>query len=1081
VPVIVAPHDPSLLRAMLRVLCMVAATVWLAGCGARPVPTVQDGVLDLEGWSFHQDGPIRLNGPWRFAWQRHDPPDDLGPMPDRVDTRRSWNQVVLVSGEQIGHAGHGTYALKIEGLSETTPVALGARNSLQPYAIYAVPEGGRALRVMGIGDVRPDAPVPLIAQTTGMLPGGEGLELVLHVSNQHWHRGGFYQSLWMGTEAQIRALKGRFLFVHALSLGVILISGLYHLMLFRLRREETASLFFALLCLSQVPFWLAYIGALPELLALQPSLWQHLFSLTVIFELSYLAPPLFAAYLTRAFPRFVPWWLPRAAAAVYGILGVLCLVLGFPLSGHLNVVFGLASAVFGGSCLWFLIRAARSDHKGAAWAVAGFLLLGGAVAKDTYQAATGMPGTPLTPLGLAAFIFAQSYVISWRFARAHRRAEHLGAHLQDEVDAQTRELADAHEKLVELDAARTHFIQNVSHELRTPLTLILAVLQDRAADDADLAMAMRNAVRLLGLVNELLELQRQEAPGESEPVTVIDLSALAQSLADDVSAAATAQGVGFEVEAEVAVHTQARRRGLEKIAFNFLSNALKFSPEGAEIRLTVTHQDGCARLGVTDQGPGIRADDLERLFKPFVRLDPSVPGTGLGLVVARRIATSMGGTVGATSVPGEGSTFFVDLPATDATAEPAPPRDHAPLGAVDLVTMEVPMPPEIERHDPVPGAATVMVVDDVPDMRTLIAGQLAAADHRTVVASCGSDALAMAMAEPPDLVICDWMMPGLSGPEVIDAFRRDPRLSGIPIVLLTAWADAESRRLGTESGADAFVGKPFERAELLAVVRNLLALKADERLLRRAYADLEAAHQREQEVGEARLEQAETLASMGGLLSGLVAELDRPVSRVALQLEEERDLLDRHESAILRNLDEPAAKAAAVGLLEHVDELREMLTQSEQAIAQVAALRDALDRQRRMGGTVERVAVSALVQDALGLAGSRSRRYRIRPTFDTECTVAVVRTRVGRVLSSVLMSALDAVDRGDAKARSQGVQIVVDATDTTARISLSTGASWTLDTETRERSQRLLSSLGGDLVVRSDAPGSCVVVELKRS
>jgi two-component system, sensor histidine kinase LadS len=411
-------------------------------------------------------------------------------------------------------------------------------------------------------------------------------------------------------------------------------------------------------------------------------------------------------------------------------------------------------------------------------------------------------------------------------------AQTLATHrLQEEVDKQTRELREA-------DAQKTRFFQNVSHELRTPLTLILAPLEQLAADprlagDRRLTLSLDNAGRLLRLVNQLLDFQKIEAGKREFNLVAIELGGFVRAICAQARPACERRDIEFalDVPAERVV-IRAEADALEKIVFNYLSNALKHTPDGGSIRVTVKADGEAAVVTVADTGPGIEPAAQERLFRVFSQIDDGARGgTGLGLALVKELAEAMAGEVWVDSRPGEGSRFFARFPIAE---------DQAAVGSAIPQALQNQLASSTGAHRSVSagqstgeyapaGGADVLIVDDLPDMRSLIAGILAEHGYTTVEASSAAEALELVAHERPRLVLTDWMMPRMSGPELIRELRADPELASTPVVLLTAKSDEQSRLEGTSAGADAFLGKPFHAGELLSVIRNLLSLKARER------------------------------------------------------------------------------------------------------------------------------------------------------------------------------------------------------------------------------------------------------------
>ena len=388
------------------------------------------------------------------------------------------------------------------------------------------------------------------------------------------------------------------------------------------------------------------------------------------------------------------------------------------------------------------------------------------------------------------------------------------------------------EELAELDRAKTAFFSDVSHELRTPVTLLLGPLADVLADSADrlpgdvrerLEMSLRNGRRLRRLVDDLLEFASIEA-GRSSAVRVpTDLAALTAELAGVLRAAAERAGLRLTVDCPPLPRTAAvDPRMWERIVLNLVSNAVKYTFVGG-IDVTLRDEDGRLALRVADTGVGIPAEELPHVFERFHRGTDSRArtreGTGLGLALVAELVGLHGGEVAVSSEPGVGSTFTVTLPygEPDAAATgPAAPSEAAATLTPWEGDASVP-----EAGAPGPGRTTVLVVDDNADMRAYLT-RLLAPHHAVRTADDGRDALEQIRRERPDLVLTDVMMPVLDGFELLRLLRAEPATRALPVVMLTARAGQEAAVEGLEAGADDYLPKPFESAELLARVRAVL-------------------------------------------------------------------------------------------------------------------------------------------------------------------------------------------------------------------------------------------------------------------
>ncbi|MFI5833325.1 SpoIIE family protein phosphatase [Micromonospora sp. NPDC051300] len=407
------------------------------------------------------------------------------------------------------------------------------------------------------------------------------------------------------------------------------------------------------------------------------------------------------------------------------------------------------------------------------------------------------------------------------------------------------------EELAELDRAKTAFFSNISHEFRTPLTLIMGPVDElrarlRDADEqvrAELEVVRRNGLRLGKLVNSLLDFSRIEAGRMQARYQPVDLAAVTADLASVFRSAIERAGLAFEVDCRPLpepVHIDPDM--WEKVVLNLLSNALKFTFDGA-VRVTLRAEDGQAVLRVADTGIGVAEDEMSRLFERFHRIENarsrSDEGSGIGLALVKELITLHGGTITASSAPDRGTEFTVRLPfgAAHLPADALAPAGagRAPVSAEPFVQEALrwlPTEPgtEVVPDDPAPGdgpppalpgqvAARVLVADDNADMREYLTRLLRSAGHRVQAVADGQEALDAARALPPDLVVSDVMMPRLDGLQLVAALRADPRTAGTPVLLLSARAGQDASIEGLEAGADDYLVKPFPAAELLARVR----------------------------------------------------------------------------------------------------------------------------------------------------------------------------------------------------------------------------------------------------------------------
>jgi signal transduction histidine kinase/DNA-binding response OmpR family regulator len=430
-------------------------------------------------------------------------------------------------------------------------------------------------------------------------------------------------------------------------------------------------------------------------------------------------------------------------------------------------------------------------------------------------------------------------------------ARQIGASIANaEAYALERQRAEA---LAELDRAKTAFFSNVSHEFRTPLTLMLGPLEDamaspgRSLSPENLETAYRNALRLLKLVNTLLDFSRIEAGRVDAAFEAVDLGLLTADLASAFRSAMERAGLTLEVAiAPLDQPVFVDRDMWEKIVLNLLSNALKFTFEGG-VTVRLGSVDGQAELTVADTGSGMAESELEHVFERFHRVlgarSRTHEGSGIGLALVNELVRLHGGTIRVQSQLDVGSTFTIRLPFGSAHLPKAQLRSKRSLGST--ATGAAPYVHEAQRwlpsaeddassplpdlvSDVPPGAddvlgARVLLADDNADMRDYVA-RLLRGRFQVQVTADGKEALAAALAEPPDLVLSDIMMPELDGFGLLRALRADERTSSIPVLMLSARAGDEARIEGLEAGADDYLVKPFSARELVARVSTHLQI-----------------------------------------------------------------------------------------------------------------------------------------------------------------------------------------------------------------------------------------------------------------
>ena len=453
---------------------------------------------------------------------------------------------------------------------------------------------------------------------------------------------------------------------------------------------------------------------------------------------------------------------------------------------------------------------------------------------------------------------------SERLKRHARQLERQVAERTAEVEQQKSQLEqqNAHieaqaEKLRELDAMKSRFFANISHEFRTPLTLIQGPVEDvyagkhgalsTTAQD-HLGMVLRNTRHLGQLIDQLLALARLEAGKLLLEAALADLVGFLRRVVSAFASLAERRRIALSFEADtptIDLYFDAGK--LEQVITNLLSNAFKFTEEGGQITVSVQQAEAEAAergtgsfvaIRVADTGVGIPAAQLPHVFDRFYQADSSPTrrheGTGIGLALVRELAALHGGAVSVESEEGRGATFTVLLPegADHLTEkEVVGEQERGVTGTRERAKEEANRGSKIEGGgafvEPAndhPIKAKILVVEDNDDMRAYLREQLAPA-YQVVEAVDGEEGLAKAREQEPTLVISDVMMPRMDGLALLRALKQDEALATVPVILLTARAEAQDRLEGFEAMADDYIAKPFHADELLVRVRNLIDIR----------------------------------------------------------------------------------------------------------------------------------------------------------------------------------------------------------------------------------------------------------------
>lgn len=788
-----------------------------------PTPVVVDGLADLSGCDFSKGAPVALSGWWQFApgellSSREWATWAIAHSPLEMAVPGLWRDHRPASADLVVY-GCGTYRLLLRLPVGTAPLKIRFTN-LQSSSLIMLngqPSGGRG-RVSGQRETAVDFDLPF----TVVIPGGlTEVEVLVQIAN--WHNGqggGILADQLVGEAGVIDRYAMGGLVTEVVVSSLFLFMAVFTLILFLHQGRDWSLAVFAAVALGfaarqffigeTLGYFFPWIPFDVVLRGQESPAW--------------LICGLLSVYFSQVFPGRAWPWVTRALAGLG--LGLTALVWLAPVEVFSAILPLTQIMVFATilNAAAVVVRAWRAGDRfaGVFAGVVALLALPAAI-----EAAFGGLALPqLAILGFLPFLLVQTLIVAKRFAHAA---------------AEVQSLTVSNARLKQGDTAKTNFLANISHELRTPLTLIRAPVE--AIQNGEygpnlpnthpvFSLIQTNANRLLGLLERLLQLTRLEGdaavvlrPVEFLPIVRGYLSEFG-TLAHQAGVELVSEFSPYPDPASPVVNLDLRT--FETVFFNYLSNALKFTPRGGRITVSMAPiGTSRVRLAVLDTGRGIESEVLPSLFVAYRRVYDTerfgYEGHGIGLTLAREAARALGGDVGVTSTVGRGSCFWLDLPLTSEV--PGVPFEPEPFPeALGLATRtEAP-----EFGAPGPAAHRILVVEDNPDLRQFLSAMLVG--YEVILAADGEEGVARLGELPlPDLILCDIMMPRMGGRELFERTRLRSGLASVPFVFLTARDEPEVQLSLLHQGLVGYLVKPFSVRELRARVASVLTFRANQR------------------------------------------------------------------------------------------------------------------------------------------------------------------------------------------------------------------------------------------------------------
>ncbi|MGF1462863.1 MAG: ATP-binding protein [Maricaulaceae bacterium] len=779
--------------------------------------TQSRGILSLErGWAV-----------WRGIAARPDTLADL----DTIGIER---QIValpdiwgprLTDRLQTGH-GFATYALTVSGLDPDAPlgVDVGWVRTLARLVVIHRPEPGAALRATRIFQ---NADPTNLSQADARwafhgaypLPPHDGtVTLVLQVSNHVHKQGGVFEAPQIGPIAALTAIDRREFALNAISSVLLAAVGL-------------ASALIAIGAKPRLRYWV--FGGLCLMAALQVTLsnnvfWDFTDALPVsrAYDFEYIGLILIVA-LYWAFVRIATKTTPSVwiDGIIYGVYGGTVFFLMFLAPNYAPGAVSLTREpfqIFAGVIITYTVAlaamtAVRADRMDPVFIGAAGVVFSAAL----YEILGALhlihrgPNTAALVTVAVALIYAGNLVARMRALDKERNA------LTESLRQRTAALETASQQATKASQVKSDFLAAMSHEIRTPMNGVLGMLdllrsgplepdQRRYAD-----IAGQSATGLLRIIDDILDYSKLEAGRVDLEDIAFEPRAIVDGVVNVFGPKAREKGLALKID--IAPQTPQWLRGdptrIGQILYNLVSNAIKFTDTGAvSVRIRPIANTERLHVSVSDTGVGVPTDAQDRLFTRFTQADSSTTrkygGTGLGLVICKDLAELMDGRIGLKSAPGQGSTFWFEIPLREADAPQTEPNDAAlEAGQLDGVR--------------------VLVAEDNPVNMMIVRTVLQKAGCHVIEAHNGQDAVAAVQTHPADVVLMDVQMPEMDGPTAAKAIRALPHpCAHVPIIALTAHAMKGDRESFLEAGMDEYLTKPLNPIALLSLIAKLAKLDA---------------------------------------------------------------------------------------------------------------------------------------------------------------------------------------------------------------------------------------------------------------
>lgn len=759
------------------------ALLFFLSTGIFAQPVANEGIIDLTSIDFQTQGSVELNGEWKFYWGEFIEPQSLSTASKGrlVNFPHLWNE-----DPQLSSYGYATYTLTVKKPENTTQLGLSIPDMYTAYTLYI-----NGVEVAGNGTVaknREDYTPFWLPKTISIDQfNTDTLQFVLHIANFRHSKGGSRLPILIGNDEYLQKQRTIKLGFSLLLTGCLFMIGLFFLGLYLFGRHEVPMLYFAFVC-----FFFSYriIGTeLYPLHYLFPDLPWLLTVKAEYFSL-YFTPAIFSIFVQKLYPKETSTPIIYALTGIFGVFSASAILLPPYYFTKTVDLFFLIVPFFITYITWVYFKAVKNKREGAKFALASVVLVFIVFLHNLLEYNTILKENLLLNfIGFFSFFFLQSLILSYRF---------------------TNSLTKARIKAEEAAKAKSQFLSTMSHEIRTPLNAVIGLSElllysDSEKENKEFALNIKQSgEHLLEIINNILDYSKFESMGIETEMETVNIKTLVQEIIQLLSPLSSNKDlkIDLKIDDDVSEWILSDPTHLKQILINLIGNAIKFTSKGS-ISVLLQMNDSAKRKGdfkftISDTGAGISNKNIHRLFKSFSQVDPSSTrkhgGTGLGLVISKKLVEALDGEIWFESEPGKGTTFYFTLKASTTTA-------------IESVEQGNDLNSEISETSI--ASLKVLVAEDNLMNQKVILKILQRNNITASVVNNGQKVIDELARQAYDLIFMDMEMPVMDGIESTLKIRSEiPEHQQPVIIALTANAFPEYREKCLEAGMDDFITKP---------------------------------------------------------------------------------------------------------------------------------------------------------------------------------------------------------------------------------------------------------------------------------